>query len=94
VHFNFITASDAERTVAKKLYLELARQAISLGGTISGEHGVGKKSIPVGEKNMPYLELMYGEAGLQEIARVKKALDPELRMNLGNMVPLEAPYYM
>ena len=88
VHFNFITASDAERTVAKKLYLELARQAISLGGTISGEHGVGKKYLPVNGKNIPYLELMYGEAGLQEIARVKRALDPELRFNLGNMVPL------
>ena len=32
---------------------------------------------------------MYGEAGLKEIARVKKVLDPELRLNLGNMVPVE-----
>ena len=87
VHFNFITASEEERTTAKQLYLELARQAIALGGTISGEHGVGKKFLQVQGNNIAYLELMYGEAGLKEIARVKRALDPELRLNLGNMVP-------
>jgi len=89
VHFNFITANEEERIAAKKIYLELARHAISLGGTISGEHGVGKKSLPVDGKNTAYLELMYGEAGLEEIARIKKALDPNLRLNLGNMVPIE-----
>ncbi len=89
VHFNFITASEEERTAAKQLYLELARHAIGLGGTISGEHGVGKKTLPVDGKNVAYLELMYGEAGLREIAQVKRALDPELRLNLGNMVPAE-----
>ncbi len=89
VHFNFITASEEERAAAKQLYLELAKHAIDLGGTISGEHGVGKKSLPVNGKNVPYLELMYGEAGLREIARVKRALDPDLRLNLGNMVPLD-----
>ena len=88
VHFNFITANEAERTTAKQIYLELARQAIKLGGTISGEHGIGKKSLPIDGKNIAYLELMYGEAGLKEIARLKRALDPELRLNLGNMVPI------
>ena len=89
VHFNFITANEKERTAAKQIYLELARQAINLGGTISGEHGVGKKTLPVEGKNIPYLELMYGETGLQEIARVKRALDSDLRLNLGNMVPVD-----
>ncbi len=88
VHFNFITSNEEEQAAAKQLYLELARYAIGLGGTISGEHGVGKKTLPADGKNIPYLELMYGEAGLQEIARLKMALDPELRLNLGNMVPV------
>ena len=89
VHFNFITANEEERTSAKQIYLDLARQAIGLGGTISGEHGVGKKTLSIDGKNIAYLELMYGEAGLKEIARVKRALDPELRLNLGNMVPIQ-----
>ncbi|MDO9537753.1 MAG: FAD-binding oxidoreductase [Thermoplasmata archaeon] len=85
LHFNFITASDGERVYAKELYLELARTAIALGGTISGEHGVGKKTLLVEGRNIPYLELMYGESGIREIARVKRELDPELRLNVGNM---------
>lgn len=89
VHFNFITASDEERVYAKKLYVDLARTAIALGGTISGEHGVGKKTLLVDGKIIPYLQLMYGEKGIKEIARVKRELDPEMRMNVGNMVPFE-----
>jgi D-lactate dehydrogenase (cytochrome) len=86
VHFNFITASDGERTFAKELYVELAKTSIALGGTISGEHGVGKKTLLVGGMTIPYLELMYGKHGLAEIARVKRELDPEMRLNVGNMV--------
>jgi len=89
VHFNFITSNEDEREGAKVLYLELARYAIKLGGTISGEHGVGKKTMTMDGRNIPYLELMLGKDGLREIARVKKALDPELRLNLGNMVPVQ-----
>lgn len=91
VHFNFITRSEKELRYAKKLYVEMARTALQFGGTISGEHGIGKKTMPVDGKDMPYLEIMYGRDGLLEIARAKKALDPELIMNIGNMVPPE--YY-
>ena len=87
VHFNFLTASDDERLYAKELYLELARAAIALGGTISGEHGVGKKTLLVEGNTIPYLQLMYGEAGVREIARVKRELDPYWLLNTGNMVP-------
>ncbi|MDD4308617.1 MAG: FAD-linked oxidase C-terminal domain-containing protein, partial [Thermoplasmata archaeon] len=56
-------------------------------GTLSAEHGVGKKTLPIGGKNVPYLRLMYGVSGLREITRVKKALDPGMRLNAGNMIP-------
>jgi D-lactate dehydrogenase (cytochrome) len=86
LHFNFITASEAERIHAKELYSELAKVAISMGGTISGEHGVGKKTLAIDGRTMPYLELMYGKAGLEEIARVKSAFDPKGLLNAGNML--------
>ncbi len=89
VHFNFITASDEERAYAKDLYLELARAAIALGGTISGEHGVGKKTLLVEGKTIPYIQVMYGEAGVREIARVKRELDPQWLLNAGNIVGYE-----
>ncbi|MDD4308546.1 MAG: FAD-binding oxidoreductase [Thermoplasmata archaeon] len=86
-HFNFITASEDERRFARTLIAELAEFAVSVGGTLSAEHGVGKKTLLIGGKNVPYLQLMYGVSGLREIARVKKALDPGTRLNAGNMVP-------
>jgi D-lactate dehydrogenase (cytochrome) len=89
LHFNFITHNDEERQAAKKMYAELAIKAVELGGTISGEHGVGKKTISHGGREIPYLQLMYGEAGLREIASIKKVLDPNGLLNVGNMIPME-----
>ncbi len=89
VHVNFITHSEAELSFCKGLYGKLAQQAVALGGTVSGEHGVGKKTILVNGRSIPYLEVMIGAGGLMQIARAKKAVDPNLILDLGNMVPRE-----
>ena len=89
LHFNFVCRSDDEMARAKTLYTRLARKAIELGGTISGEHGVGKKTISYEGQTIPYLELMYGRSGLDEIANLKRMLDPNLILNIGNIVPAE-----
>lgn len=87
LHFNFIAQTREEMAFAKQLYVALAKKAISLAGTISAEHGVGKKTVEVDGREVPYLELMYGTEGLDQIAAIKRALDPNLILNLGNMVP-------
>ena len=87
LHFNFISHTEEEMARAKELYVAMARKAVSLGGTLSGEHGIGKKTLLVEGRRTPYLELMYGEKGLREIAEMKKALDPNLLLNVGNIVP-------
>jgi D-lactate dehydrogenase (cytochrome) len=89
LHFNFITQNEDELRLAKQLYVDLALKAVALGGTISGEHGVGKKTASIGGREVPYLELMYGRGGLEEIARVKRALDPKRILNVGNVVPMD-----
>ena len=60
--------------------MKFVKKAISLGGTISAEHGVGKIKHA-------YLREMYGEAGINEMLRVKKTFDPNGILNPGNIFP-------
>nr|WP_320133847.1 FAD-linked oxidase C-terminal domain-containing protein [uncultured Holophaga sp.] len=55
---------------------EIFRAFLALGGTVSGEHGIGRM------KN-PYLHLETGEATLEVMARIKAALDPRGVLNPG-----------
>ncbi len=90
LHLNFLPENAHEANRAKLAYTKLARAAVALGGTISAEHGVGKKTIfDENGRSVPYLQALYGVRGLQVIANVKKALDPNRILNLGNMVPAE-----
>jgi D-lactate dehydrogenase (cytochrome) len=63
----------------EELNERLVRRAISLGGTCTGEHGVG-----LGK--MKYLEAEHGEA-LSVMRAIKRALDPHNLMNPGKMLP-------
>lgn len=87
LHFNFITHDLQEQAFAKKLYYDLARKAVELGGTISGEHGVGKKTVEIDGVERPYLELMYGPDFLNDISSLKKVFDPKNILNVGNIIP-------
>jgi D-lactate dehydrogenase (cytochrome) len=62
---------------------KLVALAHSVGGTCTGEHGVG-----IGK--MRYMEAEHGEA-LNVMRAIKAALDPENRMNPGKMLPPLAP---
>ncbi len=85
LHCNFLCENEADETLARSLYLKLVRKAVSLGGTISAEHGVGKKTL-VDEEGVsrPYLWYLLGDA-YREIAEVKKVFDPKGILNRGNM---------
>ena len=78
LHANIIpkTADEAER--AHHLYGRFIAQAIMLGGTISAEHGIGKHKSK-------YLYVMMGERFLNEMAEIKRALDPDGILGRGNM---------
>lgn len=89
LHFNLLPASEAEMVKAKEAALELSRLAVEFGGTISAEHGCGKKAYTYQGREIPLLELMYGEEGLQSCARTKRALDPDGLLNRGNIVPVD-----
>ena len=81
-HLNFVFNRDnpAEFNEVKALNERLVHRAIAMGGTCTGEHGVG-----VGK--MDYLKEEHG-AAVEVMKAIKRALDPENRMNPGKVVRL------
>jgi len=71
-------ASAAELEEARRLNERMVLRALAMGGTSSGEHGVG-----LGK--MKYLEAEHGPA-LEVMRTIKRALDPDNRMNPGKMI--------
>ena len=66
-----------ELSKAKALAASLCQTALELGGTVTGEHGVGTGKIA-------YMQDEHGEA-LMVMKAIKKALDPDNIMNPGKM---------
>jgi FAD/FMN-containing dehydrogenase/Fe-S oxidoreductase len=58
---------------------EITDLVVEFGGTISSEHGDGRA-------RSPFLERMYGPVLMQAFRRLKRAFDPDNRMNPGNIV--------
>ena len=63
---------------AKTVVKELFKKVIDMGGTITGEHGIGITKAP-------YLEMEIPRAGLDLMARIKKAFDPKGILNPGKI---------
>jgi glycolate oxidase len=57
---------------------ELFKAAVELGGSLSGEHGIGTMKAP-------YLKVETGEAGFEVMKRIKEALDPNNILNPGKI---------
>jgi D-lactate dehydrogenase (cytochrome) len=81
-HLNFIFNPDDPQELAevKELNARLVRRALAMGGTCTGEHGVGLGKID-------YLAEEHGEA-VEVMKAIKRALDPDNRMNPGKVVRL------
>jgi FAD/FMN-containing dehydrogenase len=68
VHVNLFSSPDNPKH-ATELLLEFARQAVAFGGTVSAEHGLGKRKAHL-------LKLQYTEEQLDAMRAVKRRLDP------------------
>jgi D-lactate dehydrogenase (cytochrome) len=71
----------AEVKAAKDFAERLVERAIAMGGTCTGEHGVG-------QGKMHYLEVEHGLPALEVMRAIKRALDPKNIMNPGKMFAL------
>jgi len=80
IHVNFMC--DREDTEAVRRAREAVREtfavAVSLGGTISGEHGIGYVKAP-------YLDMAIDAPTIEAMKRIKRALDPNGILNPGKM---------
>ena len=81
LHFNLFPKEN-EKEEAQNIYLGAVTRAVSMGGTIAAEHGVGKLKHK-------YLEMMYGKEGVMEMARIKKIFDPACILSPDNIFPKE-----
>ena len=71
----------AEVAEARRLNEQLVARALALGGTCTGEHGIGSGKIK-------YMKAEHGDAvGVMEA--IKRALDPDNRMNPGKVLPFD-----
>ena len=61
---------------------EVLQFCLSVGGTVTGEHGVGVEKIHL----MPQ---QFDPATLNQFIRVKLAFDPQERINAGKLIPSE-----
>ncbi|KIV56686.1 FAD-binding protein [Aneurinibacillus migulanus] len=59
---------------------EIFTAAVELGGTLSGEHGIGTMKAP-------FMEMELGTVGLDMMKRIKEAWDPNNIMNPGKIFP-------
>jgi FAD/FMN-containing dehydrogenase len=80
VHVNILPKSQADFEKGQRLMLEFARKAVELGGTVSAEHGLGKRKAHL-------LELQYTAAQIEAMKDVKRRLDPRWLLNRGNLFP-------
>ena len=70
----------AEAKGANDAVVEIFKLTLALGGTISGEHGVGTSK-------MKYLEMELGQQAIEGMKKIKAALDPKGILNPGKIFP-------
>lgn len=78
IMFDVMTPGDLEK--AEEFGAEILKLCVSVGGVLTGEHGVGVEKRDL-------MGLQFTEAELEQQMRVKCAFDPDHRLNPGKMFP-------
>jgi glycolate oxidase len=80
LHVNFLWDDPADKVKIDAAVAQLFRDTIELGGTLTGEHGVGILKAP-------YLELEQSSALIDLQRRLKQVFDPQGILNPGKIFP-------
>ncbi len=83
-HMGYLIDPDKpeERDIAEQLNTQLVNRALKLGGTCTGEHGVGLHK-------MDFLVAEAGSGAIAMMRAIKQALDPDNIMNPGKIFAIE-----
>jgi FAD/FMN-containing dehydrogenase len=77
LHVNILPAKQ-ESALAGEILLEFARRAVALGGTVSAEHGLGKRKTHL-------LSIQFSPEEIESMRTVKRHLDPEWILGRGTL---------
>jgi D-lactate dehydrogenase (cytochrome) len=82
IHYTvLVDPSDADELAAgEEIYKKIVERAIEVGGTATGEHGIGQ-----GKRE--YMILEHGQEGVDAMQAVKDGLDPNGILNPGKIFP-------
>ncbi|WP_435178277.1 FAD-binding oxidoreductase [Halorussus sp. AFM4] len=82
LHYTVLVDEDDEEQVeaGTEMYEAAVEKAIDLGGTATGEHGIG-----LGKRK--FLETEHGAESVEAMRRLKRAFDPRDTLNPGKMFP-------
>ena len=87
LHPNLLPRSLEDVEQGRDALQEMARGVMALGGAPIAEHGVGRNPL----KQM-FLRELYGDAGIEQMRDVKRALDPDDKFSAGVLFEQRAPY--
>ena len=80
LHVNLMPATEEEDHIGHDMMAAFARHAVSLGGTVSAEHGLGKRKSH-------FLPLQFTRSEIEAMKTVKRRLDPHWLLGQGNLFP-------
>ena len=78
VHANLLAADPEQWKIAMRLLSEFARKSVELGGTVSAEHGLGKRK-------RDFLAFQFSAAEIDAMKAIKRRLDPQWLLGRGTL---------
>jgi len=82
LHVNILPRTLKELHLAKRLYSQLARKVVTLGGSVAAEHGIGRLK-------KDFMPIQYTEDEIRGMVRLRDLLDPRHTLNPGVIFDVE-----